>query len=61
MGFAATFWETQFRPLSRADRLTVRRVTRLVQAQVGAARAGALWAEGAAMDTAQAVALAHEG
>ena len=61
MGFAATFWETQFGPLSRADRLTVRRVTRLVQAQVGAARAGALWAEGAAMDIAQAVALAQQG
>ena len=58
MGFAATFWQTQFGPLSRADRQTVRRVTRLVQAQVGTARAGALWAEGAAMDIAQAVALA---
>ena len=61
MGYAATFWETQFGPLSRADRQTVRRVTRLVQAQVGAARAGALWAEGAAMDIAQAVALAQQG
>ena len=61
MGFAATFWESNFGPLGRADRRTVRRVKGLVRAQVGSARAGALWAEGAAMDIAQAVALAQQG
>ena len=61
MGFAATFWESNFGPLGRADRRTVRRVKGLVRAQLGSARAGALWAEGAAMDIAQAVALAQQG
>ena len=61
MGFAATFWESNFGPLGRADRRTVRRVKGLVRAQVGSARASALWAEGAAMDIAQAVVLAQEG
>jgi len=60
MGFAATFWESNFGPLGRADRRTVRRVKGLVRAQVGSARAGTLWAEGAAMDIAQAVALAQQ-
>ena len=61
MAFAATFWESNFGPLGRVDRRTVRRVKGLVRAQVGSARAGALWAEGAAMDIAQAVALAQRG
>lgn len=58
MAFAATFWETHFGPLARADRHTVRRVQRLVQAQLGAAAAQALWAEGAALDITDAVDLA---
>jgi len=58
MGFAATFWQANFGPLARSDRQTLRRVRGLVVAQVGAARADALWAEGAAMDVSQAVALA---
>ena len=40
IGFAATFWEAQFGPLSRADRVTVRRVKRLVQAQAARRTAG---------------------
>jgi predicted ATPase len=58
MGFAATFWQASFGPLSAVDRQTVRRVRALVRAQLGEARAEALWAEGAAMDVAQAVSLA---
>lgn len=58
MGFAATFWQTNFGPLARSDRQALRRVRGLVRVQVGAARADALWAEGVAMDVSQAVALA---
>jgi tetratricopeptide (TPR) repeat protein len=58
MAFAATFWESSFGPLARSDRQTVRRVRRLVQAQVGTAQAEAWWAEGTAMDIGSAVALA---
>jgi predicted ATPase/tetratricopeptide (TPR) repeat protein len=58
MAFAATFWESTFGPLARGDRHTVYRVRRLVRAQCGAARTELLWAEGAAMDIAAAVALA---
>ena len=61
MGFAATFWAASFGPLGRGDRHTVRRVRALVRAQLGAARAQALWDEGAAMDLPQAVALALQG
>jgi predicted ATPase/tetratricopeptide (TPR) repeat protein len=58
MAFAAAFWVRSFGPLGSGDRLYVRRVRRLVQAQVGAARAQALWLEGEGMDIGQAVALA---
>lgn len=58
MAFAATYWETTFGPLAQADRQTVRRVRGLVHAQLGAARAEALWVEGASMDIAGAVELA---
>ena len=61
MAFAATFWEQNFGPLGRADRQYVRRVRGLVQAQVGAPRAQALWDAGAALDIARAVALAQQG
>jgi predicted ATPase len=57
MGFAATLWQTSFGPLSRADLSYVRRVRVLVAAQAGAALAEALWAEGATLDVAQAVAI----
>ncbi len=58
MAFAATFWETHFGPLARADRHTVRRVQRLVRAQLGSTAAQALWTEGAALDITDAVDLA---
>jgi hypothetical protein len=60
MGFAATFWEQNFGPLGRADLQYLRRVRALVKAQLGAARAQALWDEGAALPIAQAVALAQQ-
>ena len=58
MGFAAAFWAASFGPLGPHDLRSVRRVSVLVRAQLGAARAQALWNEGAAMDVQQAVALA---
>jgi predicted ATPase len=58
MGFAASFWQANFGPLSRSDRRDLRRVRALVRAQIGAARTEALEREGAAMDLAAAVALA---
>ena len=61
MGFAATFWESGFGPLGKADKLYVRRVRGLAAAQIGAARVQALWLEGAAMNVAQAVALSQQG
>jgi len=58
MAFAAQFWETGFGPLGRHDQQYIRRVRALVTAQVGAARAQALWAEGQGLDVARAVASA---
>ncbi|MCA0243142.1 MAG: AAA family ATPase [Proteobacteria bacterium] len=58
MAFAARFWEQNFGPLGRADRRTLRRVRRLAQAQLGAARAQGLWDEGLGLDVDRAVALA---
>jgi tetratricopeptide (TPR) repeat protein len=58
MAFAATFWERSFGPLAAADRRTVRQVHRLVRAQLGAARAEALWTDGASLPIADVVALA---
>ncbi|MBL8315327.1 MAG: hypothetical protein JNK55_16425 [Rubrivivax sp.] len=58
MGFAATFWQSNFGPLGRADEAYVRRVRVLVSAQVGAARAQALWVEGVSLDMARAMAIA---
>ncbi len=60
MAFAASFWQANFGALARGDRLVMRRVRGLVRAQLGVARAEALWAEGAAMNIAQAVALAQQ-
>ncbi len=57
MAFAATFWQTSFGSLGRADQRYVRRVQALVGAQLGQARAQALWAEGVSLDVAQAVAI----
>jgi hypothetical protein len=46
--------------LSRFDRRALRRVRRLVQAQVGAARTQALWLEGEALSLGEAVAMLVE-
>ncbi len=58
MSFALHFWQRHFGPIGRSDQPHLRRVRRLVAVQLGAARHDALWAEGAAMPLAQAVALA---
>lgn len=60
MAFAGRHWATQFGPLSRFDRRALRRVRRLVQAQVGAARTQALWLEGEALSLGEAVAMLVE-
>ena len=57
MAFAGRHWATQFGPLSRSDRRTLRRVQRLVRAQLGAAHTQALWLEGEALSLGEAVAL----
>lgn len=57
MAFAARFWQETFGPLTTADRRELRCVQALVRRQVGAPRAAACWAEGQALDLAQAVAL----
>ena len=58
MGFAATFWAERFGPLGKSDLIYLKRVRGLVRAQLGAARAQALFTEGATMNVAEAVALA---
>jgi predicted ATPase len=58
MGFAACFWAERFGALSATDRHDRRRVQRLVAAQLGAERAEALLAEGAALSLPEAVRLA---
>ena len=58
MSFALHYWQRNFGPLARSDQPHLRRVRRLVAVQIGAARHDALWADGAAMPLARAVALA---
>ncbi len=58
MGFAATFWTERFGPLGRSDLIYLKRVRGLVRAQLGSARTETLFAEGAALSVADAVALA---
>ena len=60
MSFAVHFWQRHFGPLARSDQPHLRRVRRLVAVQRGPARHDTLWAEGAALSLAQAVALALE-
>ncbi len=60
MSFAAHYRQRHFGPLARSDHPHLRRVRRLVAVQLSAARHDALWAEGAAMPLAQALALALE-
>jgi len=58
MSFAVHFWQRHFGPIAPSDQPHLRRVRRLVAAQLGAARHDALWADGAALPLAAAVALA---
>lgn len=60
MAFAGRHWETQFGPLSTSDRHTLRRVRRLVRAQLGEARTQALWLEGEALSLGDVVAMLVE-
>lgn len=57
MGFAASFWQASFGPLTRTDRRELRTVQALVRRQIGPARAAQCQAEGEALNVAQAVAL----
>lgn len=57
MAFAARFWQASFGPLTRADRQELRTVQALVRRQIGPSRAAQCWAEGEALNVAQAVAL----
>jgi predicted ATPase len=57
-GAAERFWETHIGALVADDRREMRRLHRLVSAQVGAGRATALWKEGATLPLPELVALA---
>ena len=62
-GFAEAFWATRFGEFSGADRHDLRRVRRLAGVQLGARRVDAspieqLWAQGAQLPLAEAMALA---
>lgn len=58
VAFASRFWQATYGPLTRNDRLSMRRVRRLVSAQLGTAAAETYWIDGACMDLPRAVALA---
>ncbi|MEP7099457.1 MAG: NACHT domain-containing protein [Burkholderiales bacterium] len=57
-GFAEAFWRSRFGRLSEADRHDMRRVRRLTTPQIGAMRVATLWAQGAVLPLAEAMALA---
>lgn len=57
-GYAAVFWRRHLGALSEADGRSLRRVRRLVQAQLGAPRCALLWARGERLSQTEAVALA---
>ena len=56
--FAARFWETRFGQLSRADLHYLRLVQRLAACRLAPRRRAQLWAEGARLGLAEAVAIA---
>jgi predicted ATPase len=58
MAFAAVFWRSQYGVLAEHDLATMRRVRRLVRAQIGEVAARAEWARGEALALPEAVALA---
>jgi len=57
-GFAECFWQTRFGRLSAEDRHDMRRVRRLAACSLDARRIPALWAQGARLSLAEAMALA---
>ena len=58
LAFAARFWERHFDPLAASEQRFLRRVRRLARRHVRAATVEAWWAEGEALELAEAVALA---
>jgi hypothetical protein len=56
--FAESFWQGRFGRLTTGDRRDMQRIRRLATVQIGARRVDALWAEGATLSLAEAVALA---
>lgn len=56
--FAESFWQSRFGRLTAADRRDMLRVRRLTTPQIGAKRVAVLWAQGAALPLAEAMALA---
>jgi hypothetical protein len=58
-GFAERFWRLNFGALSAADRRDVARTRRRCRQALGRAAGQRCWDEGAALDLAQAVALAR--
>ncbi len=57
-GFAESFWQTRFGQLGAADRHDMRRVRRLAACSLDARQIPALWARGARLSLADALALA---
>jgi hypothetical protein len=57
MAFAAGFWQAQYGEPTEQDRRVLRRVQRLVRAQIGPAGLAAHWARGEALTVAEAVGL----
>ena len=56
--FAESFWQSRFGRLTEADRRDLQRIRRLTTPQIGAKRVATLWAQGAALPLAEAMALA---
>ena len=61
MAFAAGFWQAQYGEPTEQDRRVLRRVQRLVRAQIGPADLAAQWARGEALTVAEAVGLVLAG
>jgi hypothetical protein len=57
-GFAECFWQTRFGCLSAEDQHDMRRVRRLAACSLDARRIPALWAQGARLPLAEAMAIA---
>lgn len=58
MAFAQRYWIDHFAPLGKSDQREVARLLRLARVRLGTAAIDALWREGSALSTSEAVALA---